>query len=56
MLVVGDTPNDVECALVVGATPIGVATGGYSMDDLRAAGAEIVLKDLSDTEGFLKLL
>ena len=56
VLVVGDTPNDVECALVVGATPVGVATGGYSMDDLRAAGAEIVFKDLSDTRAFLKLL
>ena len=56
VLVVGDTPNDVECALVVGATPVGVATGSYSMDDLRAAGAEIVFKDLSDTQAFLKLL
>ena len=56
VLVVGDTPNDVECALVVGATPVGVATGGYSIDDLRAAGADIVFKDLSDTEAFLKLL
>jgi phosphoglycolate phosphatase-like HAD superfamily hydrolase len=56
VLVVGDTPNDVECALVAGATPVGVATGGYSVADLRAAGAEIVFKDLSDTEEFLRLL
>ena len=56
VLVIGDTPNDVECALVVGATPVGVATGGYTVDDLRAAGAEIVFKDLSDTGAFLKLL
>ena len=56
VLVVGDTPNDIECALVADATPVGVATGGYSVDDLRAAGAEIVFKDLSDTKAFLKLL
>jgi phosphoglycolate phosphatase-like HAD superfamily hydrolase len=56
VLVIGDTPNDVECALVVGATPIGVATGGYTTDDLRAAGAEIVFEDLSETEAFLRLL
>ena len=56
VLVVGDTPNDVECALVAGATPVGVATGGYSVEDLRASGAEIVFRDLSETEGFLKLL
>ena len=56
VLVVGDTPNDVECALVAGATPVGVATGGYSADDLRASGAEIVFDDLSDAGPFLQLL
>ena len=45
VLVVGDTPSDVECALVAGATPIAVATGRYTMDELREAGAEIVFKD-----------
>jgi phosphoglycolate phosphatase len=56
VLVVGDTPNDIECARVAGATPVAVATGGYSADQLREAGAEIVFKDLSDTDAFLKLL
>ena len=56
VLVVGDTPNDIECALVAGATPVGVATGGFSVDDLRAAGAELVYPDLSDTDAFLRLL
>jgi phosphoglycolate phosphatase-like HAD superfamily hydrolase len=54
--VIGDTPHDVACALAVGATPVGVATGGYSADQLRESGAEIVFQDLSDTAGFLKLL
>jgi phosphoglycolate phosphatase len=56
VLVVGDTPNDVECALVAGALPVAVATGGYSVADLKAAGADIVFEDLSDPERFLKLL
>jgi phosphoglycolate phosphatase-like HAD superfamily hydrolase len=56
VIVVGDTPSDVECALVAGATPVAVATGGYSTEQLRAAGAEIVFKDLSDTAAFLRLL
>jgi len=56
VLVVGDTPNDVECALVAGATPIAVATGSYSMEQLRAAGADLVFRDLSDTAAFLTLL
>ncbi len=56
ILVVGDTPNDVECAIVAGATPIAVATGGYTVDDLRGAGADIVFEDLSDTNAFVRLL
>jgi len=56
VLVVGDTPADVECARVAGATPVAVATGGYSEDELRHSGAEIVFRDLSDTAAFLKLL
>ena len=56
VLVIGDTPNDVECALVAGARPVAVATGGCSMEELRASGADIVFKDLSDTEKFLALL
>jgi len=56
VFVVGDTPNDIECAVVAGATPVAVATGSYSVEQLRTAGAEIVFQDLSDTEAFLDLL
>ncbi len=56
VIVVGDTPNDVECARIVGATPVAVATGSYSVEQLRETGAEIVFKDLSDTAAFLQLL
>jgi phosphoglycolate phosphatase len=56
ILVVGDTPHDVACARAVGAIPVAVATGTFSMEQLQAAGAEIVFKDLSDTDAFLELL
>jgi phosphoglycolate phosphatase len=56
VLVVGDTPHDVACARVAGATPVAVATGGYSVEQLRETGAEIVFRDLSDTAAFLELL
>jgi phosphoglycolate phosphatase len=56
ILVIGDTPHDVACALAVGAVPVGVATGGYTPDQLRESGADIVFEDLSATEEFLKLL
>jgi phosphoglycolate phosphatase len=56
VIVIGDTPNDVECARVAGATPVAVATGSYTVDQLRETGAEIVFQDLSDTQAFLDLL
>jgi phosphoglycolate phosphatase-like HAD superfamily hydrolase len=56
ILVVGDTPHDIACAHAVGALPVAVATGGYSVDQLRAAGGEIVFSDLSDTGAFLRLI
>jgi len=46
---IGDTPLDIEAALATGARAIGIATGSYSEADLAAAGAHIVLPDLTDT-------
>ena len=56
VIVVGDTPHDVACALAAGARPVGVATGLFSLQQLRDSGAETVFEDLSDTDAFLKLL
>jgi phosphoglycolate phosphatase-like HAD superfamily hydrolase len=36
ILVIGDTPLDIECARKIGAKSVGVATGGYSLADLQA--------------------
>src|SRR5947209_1378623 len=47
-VLVGDTPRDVTAALTNGVRIIAVATGSYSADDLRAAGAPFVLEDLND--------
>lgn len=55
-VVIGDTPLDVACAAVWGARSIAVATGNYSVDDLRAAGAGVVFRDLSDTVAVLQAL
>jgi len=56
VIVVGDTPHDVACAQAVGAVPVGVATGGFTADQLRACGAAVVFETLEDTDGFNKLL
>ena len=36
IFVVGDTPHDIECARAIEAKTIAVATGGYSVEELRA--------------------
>jgi len=56
VFVVGDTPHDVACARAVGAVPIAVATGSYSVDELRQSGADIVFADLSDAGAFCAIL
>jgi phosphoglycolate phosphatase-like HAD superfamily hydrolase len=56
IFVIGDTPNDIECARAADAVPVAVATGSYTVDQLRAAGADIVFEDLSETSAFLRLL
>jgi phosphoglycolate phosphatase len=56
ILVVGDTPHDVACARAVGATPVGVATGGFTVEQLRESGAEIVFENLGNAEGLLKVI
>ncbi|MDA8431417.1 MAG: HAD family hydrolase [Nitrospiraceae bacterium] len=52
-VVIGDTPRDVDCAKPYGAKAVGVATGPYSSGALRAAGADAVFEDLSDTDRFI---
>ncbi|TAK13071.1 MAG: HAD family hydrolase [Acidobacteria bacterium] len=48
VVIVGDTPADVDCAHAHGATAIAVATGGFDEAALAATGAEVVIKDLSE--------
>ena len=45
---VGDTPADMAAAVTAGARPVGVATGSFTGDELRAAGAVNVLLSLRD--------
>ncbi|WP_046472018.1 HAD family hydrolase [Allosalinactinospora lopnorensis] len=55
-VIVGDTPNDVRAALDGGARAVAVATGVTAAADLRAAGADVILDDLADTEAVLEAL
>lgn len=49
VVVIGDTPADIDCGRSIGARAIAVATGSYSVDDLRAHRPAAVFEDLSDT-------
>lgn len=50
VVVIGDTPLDVECAARAGVRSLAVATGGYSASTLCAAGADHVVETLEHTE------
>lgn len=56
VVVIGDTPRDVDCARAHGCRSLAVATGRYAADELTAAGADHVLADLADTAGVLRWL
>ncbi|MGH9212465.1 MAG: HAD family hydrolase, partial [Acidimicrobiales bacterium] len=50
VVVIGDTPFDIEGAHGAGAWAVGVATGASTVNDLAAAGADEVFKDLTSPE------
>lgn len=56
VVLVGDTPRDVQAALDAHVHIIAVATGVHSLAELASAGAEAVLEDLRDTDRFASLV
>jgi len=56
-IVIGDTPNDIDCAHHFGARAVAVGTGRfYSKDELLACKPDAWLPDLSDPELVLTVL
>jgi phosphoglycolate phosphatase-like HAD superfamily hydrolase len=56
VVIIGDTPLDVACARDAGVNCLAVATGGFTVDALRAAGADTVVDSLADTEAVVRVL
>ncbi|MFH8518219.1 haloacid dehalogenase-like hydrolase [Streptomyces gelaticus] len=56
VVLVGDTPRDVEAALATDSGIVAVASGVHSAEELRAAGAQVVLPNLTDTAHVLGIL
>jgi phosphoglycolate phosphatase len=55
VFVIGDTPRDIDAGREAGFRTVGVATGYYSAEQLRAAGADLTLSDFdSDRDKFLQ--
>jgi phosphoglycolate phosphatase len=50
VLIVGDTPRDIEAARAIGAACLAVATGASSMDELASAGPTYLVPTLEDPE------
>ena len=48
VLVIGDTPHDIDCARTLGARVVAVATGGTSPEELSAHGPDWLVSDLTE--------
>src|SRR5215470_560262 len=56
-IVIGDTPNDIDCARHFGARAVAVGTGRfYSREDIMACEPDVLLPDLTDTQLVLETL
>jgi len=53
-VLVGDTPRDVLAGRAGGARTVAVASGSSSAEELRSAGADVVLAGLEDTAAVLR--
>jgi phosphoglycolate phosphatase-like HAD superfamily hydrolase len=56
VVVIGDTPADIQCGRGIGARAIGVATGRYDAATLAAHGAAAVFENLADTSAVVQAI
>ncbi|HEU4565164.1 MAG TPA: HAD family hydrolase [Gemmatimonadaceae bacterium] len=56
VVVIGDTPADVECGRALGARAIAVATGRYSVEELLAHAPAAAFPDLTDTAAVMRAI
>ncbi|HEY4303495.1 MAG TPA: HAD hydrolase-like protein, partial [Gemmatimonadaceae bacterium] len=56
VVVIGDTPADIDCGREIGARAIAVATGSYSVEQLAEHRPAAVFQDLSDTDAALNAI
>jgi len=56
VIIIGDTPLDVDSARKAGVACVAVATGGYDRSALHAAGADVVFDNLLDIDAAVRAL
>lgn len=56
VFLIGDALKDMEAGKQAGVKNIGVATGKYSMEQLKAAGADFIVPSLENKEEILKII
>jgi phosphoglycolate phosphatase-like HAD superfamily hydrolase len=53
LVIIGDTPADIQCGEAIGARAIAVATGGYTVEQLAAYEPYALFESLADTDAVL---
>jgi len=56
LIVIGDTPADIECGRTLGARAIGVASGHYTVEQLQAHDPYAVFPSLANTAKLLETI
>lgn len=56
LVIIGDTPHDIQCGEAIGARAIAVATGGYSVEQLAAYEPYALFETLGETDAVLSAI
>ena len=56
MVVIGDTPADIQCGRSIGARAVGVATGRYTVEELERHSPMAVFPTLEDTSTVMRVI
>jgi len=56
LVIIGDTPADIDCTRAIGARAIAVATGRYSVEELARHDPVAVFPDLCDTAAVMRAI
>lgn len=51
--VIGDTPRDIACGKALGARTLAVATGGFSVTELKEHNADLVMESFADFDAVI---